>query len=210
MSFLDDYEPVEDRLRDFWSEHPDGRVVTKLVMAAQDPGHIIIFKASVYRKLDPDGEPAATGYAHQRILDGPPLGRNGKPNESAPEWTSPYEVAETSAIGRALANMGYAAKGKRPSREEISKASRSSTAKGTGTPAAESLEGGTAAGTTSADGLPLPSTEQAGSDGDQVSGPPRGRGPCLHLSGSKPHTTSSGRVVEVCMDCGRPVEGVAR
>ena len=36
---------------------------------------------------------------------------------------SALEVCETSAIGRALANLGYAAKGKRPSREEMSKAS---------------------------------------------------------------------------------------
>jgi len=36
------------------------------------------------------------------------------------EWTH----AETSAIGRALANAGYAAKGKRASREEMAKVSR--------------------------------------------------------------------------------------
>jgi len=35
--------------------------------------------------------------------------------------TSALENCETSAIGRALANAGYAAKGKRPSREEMTK-----------------------------------------------------------------------------------------
>lgn len=68
------------------------------------------------------GPPDATGYAHQELLAEPPAGRNGKPNPYAPEWTSPYEVAETSAIGRALANLGYAPKGGRPSAEEISRA----------------------------------------------------------------------------------------
>jgi hypothetical protein len=35
--------------------------------------------------------------------------------------TSALENCETSAIGRALANAGYATKGKRASREEMSK-----------------------------------------------------------------------------------------
>ena len=30
MSFLQDYEPVEDRLREFWHDHPYGRVITTL------------------------------------------------------------------------------------------------------------------------------------------------------------------------------------
>lgn len=121
MGFLDDYEPVEDRLRAFWSEHPKGRVITALIHHGEKPGHVLVFRADIYRELDPDGEPASTGYAHQRLFAEPPMARNGKPNDSAPEWTSPWEVAETSAVGRALANLGYAAKGKRPSREEMSK-----------------------------------------------------------------------------------------
>ena len=38
--------------------------------------------------------------------------------------TNALENAETSAIGRCLANAGYATHGKRPSREEMSKVSR--------------------------------------------------------------------------------------
>jgi hypothetical protein len=41
------------------------------------------------------------------------------------------ENCETSAIGRALANAGYAAKGKRPSREEMSKVVATKVAKPT-------------------------------------------------------------------------------
>jgi hypothetical protein len=50
--------------------------------------------------------------------------------------SSALEVCETSAIGRALANLGYAPKGKRPSREEMASVS----AKGKG--GAEEITGG--------------------------------------------------------------------
>ena len=119
MSWMDDYEPVESRLATFWGEYPDGRVFTDAPLTGQNPGEIVLFRCAVYKNKD-DQYPWATGFAHQRILGQPPSGKYGKPNESAPEWTSPYEVCETSAIGRALANAGYAAKG-RPSKEEVEK-----------------------------------------------------------------------------------------
>lgn len=118
--WLDDYEPVEDRLAQFWAEHPDGRVWTDIKQLAQNPGQVVVIFAAIYWKAD-DPEPKATGIAHQRLLGEAPAGKYGKPNESSPEWTSPYEVCETSAIGRALANCGYAAKGKRASKEEVEK-----------------------------------------------------------------------------------------
>lgn len=102
-SFLDDYEPVEDRLRAFWEDHPDGRVITELVHM-QDG--VFIVKAHIYR----DGPVVdATGYAREEMAS------------SGVNRTSALENCETSAIGRALANLGYAAKGKRPSREEMAK-----------------------------------------------------------------------------------------
>jgi hypothetical protein len=116
MSFLDDYEPVAARLEKFWADHPDGRVETEIV--GTDP--VLVFRAAVYREIDEP--PAATGFAHQQVLDVPPGG-----NKFAPEWTSPYEVCETSAIGRALANAGYATKERRPSREEMAQAQRRAT-----------------------------------------------------------------------------------
>ena len=104
-NFLDDYEPVEERLERFWSDHPDGRVHTELHLR---DGKTWVLLASVYR-LASDPDPFATGYASEN---------DGEGNVNR---TSALENAETSAIGRALANGGYAAKRKRPSREEMRK-----------------------------------------------------------------------------------------
>jgi hypothetical protein len=117
---LDDYEPVEERLRAFWKDHPMGRISTEMIHVGAD-GYIV--KASIWRgheNLKPGGSlpladipPGATGYAQEAVT------------ERGVNSTSALENCETSAIGRALANLGYAAKGKRPSREEMTKASSS-------------------------------------------------------------------------------------
>jgi hypothetical protein len=106
---LSNYETVEDRLVRFWAEHgPGARVET--VMMSYD-GDSCIFRAEVYFK-NSETVPTATGYAQEIRSD---RGVNA---------TSFVENCETSAIGRALANCGYATHGKRPSREEMSKVSR--------------------------------------------------------------------------------------
>jgi hypothetical protein len=105
MFNLEDYETVEERLVKFWKDHPDGRIDTTLVESTLQR---FIVKASVFR-TEVDAQAWTTGYAEETVST---RGVNS---------TSALENCETSAIGRALANAGYVTKGKRPSREEMSK-----------------------------------------------------------------------------------------
>jgi hypothetical protein len=105
MFNLDDYETVEERLVKFWKDHPDGQIHTKVL---EHTTSRFIVEASIYR-TEADPRPWTTGLAEETIQG---RGVNA---------TSALENCETSAIGRALANAGYATKGKRASREEMSK-----------------------------------------------------------------------------------------
>jgi hypothetical protein len=108
MFNLDDYETVEVRLEKFIKDFPDFRVETELVSFQNDR---YIVKAWLYRTFA-DSTPFASGLAEETISS---RGVNA---------TSALENCETSAIGRALANAGYASKGKRPSKEEMVKVAR--------------------------------------------------------------------------------------
>jgi len=99
-----DYEPVEDRIRRFWEAHPNGRIITEVLHADEQT---VLVRAEVWRDQSDPG-PAAVGHAEEN--------RTGRINET---WA--VENGETSAAGRALANCGFAPKGKRPSREEMDK-----------------------------------------------------------------------------------------
>ena len=104
----DDYEDVATRLKRFKSDHPDSRIITH---ALSDPNlkDWVVIRAEVYLTSDATA-PAASGIAQEH----PGGGAN---------QTSWWENAETSAIGRALANCGYGGD-LRASREEMQKTER--------------------------------------------------------------------------------------
>ena len=105
MFNLADYEPVEVRLEKFIKDYPSFRIATELEVVEATR---YIVKAYLYKDAS-DGVAWATGYAEETV------------SSRGVNQTSALENCETSAIGRALANAGYAPKGKRPSREEMSK-----------------------------------------------------------------------------------------
>jgi hypothetical protein len=110
---LQDYETVEERIRRFYKDNKTGRITT---LQDRQVGTWVV-KASVYLNDETD-KPKATGLAFE--VDG-----QGMANK-----TSALENAETSAIGRALANAGYSGN-KRTSRQEMEKVARGQTPKAT-------------------------------------------------------------------------------
>lgn len=104
----DEYALVAERIALFYERYPGGRIIPRLHSVTR---HAVIFEARVYRDQAAT-EPAAVGWA--REFEG-----DGDINEVAC-----LENTETSAIGRALANLGFAASKKRPSYEEMMKADR--------------------------------------------------------------------------------------
>ena len=111
---LADYETVEERSKRFYADWPSGRIVTENLSTLQDRQLLTwVVKATIYCDLI-DDLPKSTGHAFE--IDG-----SGGANK-----TSALENAETSAIGRALANAGYSGN-KRASREEMEKVERNKT-----------------------------------------------------------------------------------
>lgn len=102
------YATVAERIDLFYARFPAGRITTELF--ARDEGEII-FKAFVYRDST-DAPVAATGWAAEREGDGDI------------NTVACLENTETSAVGRALANLGFTASTRRPSREEMEKVAR--------------------------------------------------------------------------------------
>jgi hypothetical protein len=105
---LSAYALVADRITLFYERYPAGRIVTELFSRTERE---ITFRALVFRGPE-DTQPAATGWASEREGD-------GQINQVAC-----LENTETSAVGRALANLGFTASSRRPSREEMEKAVR--------------------------------------------------------------------------------------
>jgi hypothetical protein len=115
MAWQDEYDQVEDRLKKFWKDNPNGRIDTKIIHVSEDFKNAI-HRCEVYKDIS-DEFPIATGIAQDQHG---PVGANK---------TSWIENGETSAIGRALANWTYAAK-KRPSVTEMQKVENLSPSQG--------------------------------------------------------------------------------
>ena len=102
---LKDYVEVKDRLPTFLKQFPEGCVTCEII---GDPDKVfertpnaVIVKASLWENSD-SNRPLAEGFAQEYAA--------GRMSNSF------VEICETSAIGRALANMGIQCNEQRPSR----------------------------------------------------------------------------------------------
>ena len=106
---LNDYDTVESRIRKFYEQHEDGRILTDM-LSDPDKIEVAVVKAMLYI-----GDTlVATGLAFER--EGSGMANN----------TAHLENCETSSIGRALANYNLSGN-KRASREEMEKVDRGET-----------------------------------------------------------------------------------
>jgi hypothetical protein len=107
---LSSYVTVDERIDRFWADYPHGAIRTELLYANND-GSSVAIRASVFKDWE-HPHPDATGIAQEL---------QGGANANRASW---WENCETSAIGRALANMGMSISKQRPSREEMAKVQR--------------------------------------------------------------------------------------
>jgi hypothetical protein len=106
---ISQYSTVAERIDKFWAKYPEGRLHTELVHFSPEQ---VVIKAEVFLSRD-DPFPVTSDYAEER-LDSSPVNR-----------VSMVENCATSAIGRALADLGGDFTGaKRPSAEEMQKVQR--------------------------------------------------------------------------------------
>ena len=110
----DNYETVAQRIIRFYSDHPDGRIITANETTPEHRSALTwVMSCAVFLNGE-DLErslPKATGWAFE--IDG----------QGMTQKTSALETCETSAIGRALANANYGGD-KRITKEEAQKVVR--------------------------------------------------------------------------------------
>lgn len=128
---LADYETVEQRIARFYGDHPDGRIITENLTTPLDRQvSTWVVRAEIYLPIWDLGaalEDAKVEYQKGYERDCWFLKATGLAFEidgaGMANKTSALENAETSAIGRALANAGYSGN-KRTTREEMAKVER--------------------------------------------------------------------------------------
>lgn len=102
---LNDYVQVNERIEKFYEKYPEGSIQTEMIL---NENGMVIFKAYAYRNQE-DIKPA-TGHAME------------KEGSTYINKTSHIENCETSAVGRALAMLGFEIKKSVASREEVENA----------------------------------------------------------------------------------------
>lgn len=102
---VDDYVQVNERIEKFYEKYPEGSIQTELI---HNENGQVIFKAFAYRDRE-DSKPAI-GHAME------------KEGSSYINKTSHVENCETSAVGRALAMLGFEIKKSIASKEEVENA----------------------------------------------------------------------------------------
>lgn len=106
----DNYETVDSRIKRFYNDHDDGRIITHMLngVSSEVAPKVVTFMAEIFC-----GDTLrATGFALEAYGVGGPVNK-----------TSWLENCETSAIGRALANFNYSGD-LRATREEMEKVKR--------------------------------------------------------------------------------------
>lgn len=111
---LADYQTVQERVDLFRKTFPEGRIVNRMIHIDETS---IIVECSIYLKAT-DELPTCVDLAHE-VKDASPVNR-----------TSWVENCTTSSTGRSISLLGgpFSPKGKRPSREEMSKVERANKA----------------------------------------------------------------------------------
>src|SRR5919204_3584273 len=106
----EEYITVHERIEKFYAKFPQGRVITTILEHDRESGFVLV-RAEVFREPD-DALPAATGHAYE-------LRSAGHVQQG-----SYVEVGETSAVGRALALLGFEVRRGIASREEVERGAR--------------------------------------------------------------------------------------
>lgn len=106
----DEYITVHERIEKFYAKFPQGRIITSIIEHNAETGFVLV-RAEIYREPD-DALPAATGHAYE-------LRSAGHVQQG-----SYVEVGETSAVGRALALLGFEVRRGVASREEIERGAK--------------------------------------------------------------------------------------
>jgi hypothetical protein len=107
---LAQYQTVQQRIDLFWKKYPNGRFNVEIVSLTDAQ---VVMKAEVWTDWERD-VPACVDYAEER------------PTTSGVNKTSHIENCATSALGRAISQLGgeLSPSGLKPSREEMEKVAR--------------------------------------------------------------------------------------